>query len=125
MKKTIEVTITLTSEDEFTLDFYEPESGDHCRIEGDDSYDGSLTDRVGSELLSWVDLMREEQNNKTESEEESLEVCPVCGAAIAPIDGEEDGYGMLTLCWECSECGTSGYAEIDMQNGNEFIGHTY
>lgn len=60
MKKVIEVTITLASDDEFTLEFYEPESGDHCRIEGDSSADGSLTERIGSELLSWVDLMRGE-----------------------------------------------------------------
>ena len=67
MQKTIEVTIKLTSEDEFTMDFYEPESGDHICIEGDDSYDGSLIDRVGTELLSWVSLMREEQEDVEKS----------------------------------------------------------
>ena len=68
MQKTIEVTIKLTSEDEFTMDFYEPESGDHICIEGDDSYDGSLIDRVGTELLSWVSLMREEQEDEEPEE---------------------------------------------------------
>ena len=60
MKKVIEVTITLTSDDEFALEFYEPESGDHCRVEGDSSADGSLTERIGSELISWVSIMRDE-----------------------------------------------------------------
>ena len=60
MQKTIEVTIKLTSDTTFDMEFYEPESGDHICIEGDDSYDGSLIDRVGTELLSWVSLMRDE-----------------------------------------------------------------
>lgn len=68
MQKTIEVTIKLASEDEFTLDFYEPESGDHICIEGDNSYDGSLIERVGTELLSWVSLMREEQEDEEPEE---------------------------------------------------------
>ena len=68
MKKTIDVTIILTSKDKFTLDFYDPESGDHCCIYGDDNYDGSLVDRVGSELLSWVSLMREEQEDEEPEE---------------------------------------------------------
>ena len=59
------------------------------------------------------------------TDEESFETCPVCGAAIDPRDGEENGYGDLRMYWSCVECGTSGYAEIDMQNGNEFVGHVY
>ena len=73
MQKTIEVTITLTSENEFTLDFYEPESSDHICIEGDDSYDGSLIDRVGTELLSWVSIMKEEQEDVKKSAAEESE----------------------------------------------------
>lgn len=68
--------------------------------------------------------MSNEEENADENDE-SLEVCPVCGAAIEPVDGEEDGYGIMNLCWKCGECGTSGYAELDMQNGNKFVGHTY
>ena len=59
------------------------------------------------------------------TDEESLEVCPVCGTAIDPRGGEEDGYGYLRMHWACVKCGTSGYAELDMQNGNDFVGHTY
>lgn len=64
----------------------------------------------------------EEEN--ADASGESLEVCPVCGAAIEPVDGEEDGYGFMKLYWDCDECGASGYAELDMQDGNEFIGYT-
>lgn len=54
---------------------------------------------------------------------EELEVCPSCGAAIDPHDGEDNGYGKLHLYWKCHSCGTSGTAVIDQQNDNEFIGH--
>lgn len=64
MQKTIEVTIILTADNEFTLKFYEPESGDFKTIEADDSFDGSLVDKVGNEILSWVSLMREFQQDE-------------------------------------------------------------
>lgn len=71
------------------------------------------------EFVGMGDLIPKDADN------EELETCPVCGTAIDPRDGEENGYGDLRMYWSCVECGTSGYAEIDMQNGNEFVGHVY
>lgn len=70
MEKTLEITITLTSKDEFTLDILEPESGDCVQLKGDDSYDGELVDRVGTEILSWVELMMDEQDDEEDDEED-------------------------------------------------------
>lgn len=71
------------------------------------------------EFVGMGDLIPKDADN------EELEICPVCGAAIEPVDGEENGYGFMKLYWDCDKCGASGYAELDMQDGNNFIGHTY
>lgn len=60
MQKTIEVTIKLTSDTTFDMEFHDPESGDFTRISGDDFAGIALNNRIGRELRSWVSLMRDE-----------------------------------------------------------------
>lgn len=55
---------------------------------------------------------------------QEFETCPICGAEIDPLDGDDNGYGELRLYWTCKSCGATGTAIIDMHNDNAFIGHT-
>ena len=59
MQKTIEVTIKLTSDTTFDMEFYEPESGDFNRISGCDADGVKLDNAIAEELRSWVSLMRD------------------------------------------------------------------
>lgn len=64
MQITIEVTIKLTSDTTFDMEFHEPESGDFTRISGCDSDGMELYSRIASELRSWINLMRDEQEEE-------------------------------------------------------------
>lgn len=59
-KKTVEVSIHLTSDKSFEVGFYESESGDSFKIFGKDTDGPELSQRIGNEILSWVSLMRDE-----------------------------------------------------------------
>lgn len=59
-RKLVEVTVVLTSDSTFDLEFYEPESGDFVRHSGKDTDGPELSQRMGNEILSWVSIMRDE-----------------------------------------------------------------
>lgn len=73
MQKTIEVTIKLTSDTTFDMEFHEPESGDFNCISGYDTDGMELNNRIASELRSWISLMRDEQEEQEDEESEEDE----------------------------------------------------
>lgn len=56
-KKTLKITLTTTSDNTFDIEVYEPESGETRLIKCFDN--GDLTE-LNEEILSWVDIMRDE-----------------------------------------------------------------
>ena len=63
MKKTLEVTLKLTSPDTFDIEISENESGDSIRIEcHDKGRDVSNENKkIIDEIRSWVEIMRENE----------------------------------------------------------------
>lgn len=103
----------------------------HITVEADDeeeAYEKAMDHVVGKLVESFPDLDIEynvecESEDSEDEAEESMEICPVCGAEIDPNDGEDNGYGELHLYWKCDACGSSGKAIIDQHDDNAFIGH--
>ena len=70
MERTLEITITLTSDNTFDVDFYEPESGDSGSVSCHDS--GSVNhalwqtenNNLAGEIRSWVEIMREYEEDE-------------------------------------------------------------
>lgn len=60
-RRTLEVTIELTSPDTFDVQFLDPESGDYCCISCTDERTNEHDMRLSAEIRSWVEIMREEQ----------------------------------------------------------------
>ena len=60
-KMELEVTLILTSDNTFNIEFYEPESGCFQRIECHDegNQTGAEDKQIITEIRSWVSLMRE------------------------------------------------------------------
>lgn len=56
-KKTLEITLTTTSDNTFDVEVYEPESGEYRLIKCSDN--GNLAE-LNEEILSWVSIMRDE-----------------------------------------------------------------
>ena len=64
MSRTVEVTIILGKNGNGIFEFYETESGDFHRIEAGVGYSrDDMAFDLGNELLSWLELMKDEQNN--------------------------------------------------------------
>lgn len=70
VSKTVEVTITVTKNGNVWFDFYETESGDDYRISTALSDLSEEESRVGTELLSWAELMSDELNDLNGEESE-------------------------------------------------------
>lgn len=78
MQKTIEVTVKLTSDTTFDMEFHEPESGDFNRISGCDSDGIELNKAIAAELRSWVSLMRDEQEDDEDGNGDDEECHDIC-----------------------------------------------
>ena len=64
MSRIIEVTIILGKNRNGFFEFYEPESGDFHRIEAGAGYSrDDMAFDLGNELLSWLELMKDEQDD--------------------------------------------------------------
>ena len=63
MKRTLEITLRLTSPDTFDIEISENESGDCVRIECHDRGRGvsSENKKIMEEIRSWVEIMRENE----------------------------------------------------------------
>ncbi len=64
-KKSLEITLVITSDNTFDVEVYETESGEHRTIHCHDSGESSGIENmeITSEIRSWVSLMREEDED--------------------------------------------------------------
>lgn len=67
MEKTIEVTIKIAPGCVDKMEFYDPESGDFCRLELPTHMDWEQNVKnIGLELYSWLPLMYDEMSEQEE-----------------------------------------------------------
>ena len=61
MARTLEITLSLTSENTFDIAIHEPESGDFIRIPCHDSGAETTAEnaQLAQEIRSWIEIMRE------------------------------------------------------------------
>lgn len=71
MERTLELTLKLVSDTEFEVQIYQPETGDYCDFVCHDEMTDDEKNKLLDEIVSWVDILREEtifesESNKTE-----------------------------------------------------------
>lgn len=60
MKRTLELTLKLVSDTEFEVQVYEPETSDYVKFVCHDEMTDEEKNKLLDEIVSWVDILREE-----------------------------------------------------------------
>ena len=68
MKRLLELTLELVSDTEFEVQIYEPETGDYTGFVCHDEMTDNEKKKLLDEIVSWVDILREETIFESEDE---------------------------------------------------------
>lgn len=69
MKRTLELTLKLVSDTEFEVQVYEPETSDYVEFVCHDEMTDTEKTKLLDEIVSWVDILREETVFESEDNE--------------------------------------------------------
>lgn len=61
-QRNFDLYVTLLSDNEFSVELHDSQSGDHCKATFNEKEPAELKSWLGSEILSWVSIMRDEED---------------------------------------------------------------